>query len=268
MLAQSFHWCGSFKEGERWQKAAPSCASLVSNGPSHGSKRYCESKDYRVEQNSCKSDWFNVLVRKPNKIKVVASNTIMRSDMHAVLGRGKVADILSWKNKTLSGGILGGVTVLWVLFELTEYSLATFFCHILMLLMITLFTWSKSAGLIKRNPPTSNEIRLPESAFRFFFDQINETILTFYRTSTGQKGLKTFFVTLAGLYILSFIGSLFSTMTFAYLVFACCATIPAFYEQNKMQVHEIFGHSYREINNSLKDFRSKLVDKIPRGKDD
>jgi hypothetical protein len=61
-----------------------------------------------------------------------------------------VADILSWKNKTLSGGILGGVTVLWVLFELTGYSLATFFCHILMLLMITLFTWSKSAGLTKR----------------------------------------------------------------------------------------------------------------------
>eukprot|EP00258_Populus_trichocarpa_P046754 XP_024462773.1 reticulon-like protein B14 [Populus trichocarpa] len=250
MLAKSFHWCGSFKEGERWQKAAPSCASLVSNGPSNESRKYCESKDYRVEPNNCKSDWlrgsklqtldewFNVLVRKPNKIKVVASNTIMRSDMHAVLGRGKVADILSWKNKTLSGGILGGVTVLWVLFELTGYSLATFFCHILMLLMITLFTWSKSAGLTKRNPPTSNDIRLPESAFRFFFDQINETILAFYKTSMGQQ------------------------------VFACCATIPAFYEQNKMQVHEIFGQSYREINNSLKDFRSKLFDKIPRGKDD
>ncbi|KAG6765887.1 hypothetical protein POTOM_029945 [Populus tomentosa] len=218
--------------------------------------------------------------------------------MHAVLGQGKgnactylplslfmwseihfsnasvylvpfvVADILSWKDKTSSGGILGGVTVLWVLFELTGYSLATFFCHILMLLMITLFTWSKSAGLIKRNPPTSNDIRLPESAFRFFFDQVNETILIFYKTSMGQKGLKAFFVTLAGLYILSFIGSLISTMTFAYLVFACCATIPTFYEQNKMQLHEIFGQSYREINNSLKDFRSRLVDKIPRGKDD
>lgn len=45
-----------------------------------------------------------------------------------------------------------------------------------------------------RNPPTSNDIRLPESAFRFFFDQINETILAFYKTSMGQKGLKTFFV--------------------------------------------------------------------------
>ncbi|KAH8500713.1 hypothetical protein H0E87_015802 [Populus deltoides] len=119
MLAKSFHWRGSFKEGERWQKATPSCASLVSNGPSNESRKYCESKDYGVEPNNCKSDWlrgsklqtldewFNVLVRKPNKIKVVASNTIMRSDMHAVLGRGKVADMLSWKNKTLSGGILG-----------------------------------------------------------------------------------------------------------------------------------------------------------------
>jgi hypothetical protein len=80
MLAKSFHWCGSFKEGERWQKAAPSCASLVSNGPSNESRKYCESKDYRLEPNNCKSDWlrgsklqtldewFNVLVRKPNKV--------------------------------------------------------------------------------------------------------------------------------------------------------------------------------------------------------
>ncbi|KAF9677373.1 hypothetical protein SADUNF_Sadunf08G0100900 [Salix dunnii] len=170
-----------------------------------------------------------------------------------------IADILLWKNKTLSGGILGGVTAIWLLLGLAEYSLVTVFAHILMLLMIALFTWSKIAGLIKTIPPTSNEIRLPESAFRFFFDQLNETILTFYKTSIRQKGLKTFFVTLAGLYILSFIGSILSTMTFAYL---------AFYGQNKMQLDEVLGKNYKEMNNLLKDFRSKLFDKIPRGKDD
>ncbi|KAF3559033.1 hypothetical protein F2Q69_00016540 [Brassica cretica] len=47
--------------------------------------------------------------------------------VHKVLGRGKhiepATDIFMWKNKKMSGGVLGGATAAWVLLELMEYHL-------------------------------------------------------------------------------------------------------------------------------------------------
>ncbi|WZZ54166.1 hypothetical protein YC2023_054273 [Brassica napus] len=52
--------------------------------------------------------------------------------VHKVLGRGKhmlapicepATDIFMWKNKKMSGGVLGGATAAWVLLELMEYYL-------------------------------------------------------------------------------------------------------------------------------------------------
>lgn len=59
-----------------------------------------------------------------------------------------VADILLWKNRNLSAAILVAVTVLWLLFEILEYNLITLLCYFLCFIMITLFIWSKAAGLI------------------------------------------------------------------------------------------------------------------------
>ncbi|CAK7326634.1 unnamed protein product [Dovyalis caffra] len=126
-------------------------------------------------------------------------------------------------------------------------------------------TWVSSAS-----NRTSTTWKVRDEVFFIFTGQRKECVCG-VGTGKDHSPLKTReawtapgFVTnenfaLAGLYSLSFVGSLFSTMTFTYL---------ALYEQNKMQLDEIFGQSYRELNNSFRDFRSKLVDKIPRGKDD
>ncbi|KAJ0105021.1 hypothetical protein Patl1_19174 [Pistacia atlantica] len=43
--------------------------------------------------------------------------------VRAILGGGKVADILLWKNKTAAASLLIGMTVIWFLFEVMEYRL-------------------------------------------------------------------------------------------------------------------------------------------------
>ncbi|CAN1795472.1 Reticulon-like protein B2 [Linum perenne] len=37
--------------------------------------------------------------------------------LHLVLGAGKRADIILWRNKQLTGGIFGGITFMWLCFE-------------------------------------------------------------------------------------------------------------------------------------------------------
>jgi len=60
------------------------------------------------------------------------------------------ADIILWRNKQMSGGIVAGVTVVWLLFEWMGYHLLTFICHALILVLGVLFLWSNAASLVNR----------------------------------------------------------------------------------------------------------------------
>lgn len=61
-----------------------------------------------------------------------------------------VADVLLWRNKNLSAGILAGATVVWFLFDVVEYNLVALLCHIALLGMLMLFIWSNAAHLFDR----------------------------------------------------------------------------------------------------------------------
>ncbi|KAE8676130.1 Detected protein of unknown function [Hibiscus syriacus] len=50
--------------------------------------------------------------------------------MDAILGGGKVADVLLWRNPKVSTALLLGVTTTWFLFEVVEYNFVTLLCHI------------------------------------------------------------------------------------------------------------------------------------------
>lgn len=61
-----------------------------------------------------------------------------------------VADILLWRNKYLSAGVLAGATVIWFLFEVAEYHFLTLLCHISITTMLVVFIWSNVAALMDR----------------------------------------------------------------------------------------------------------------------
>lgn len=61
-----------------------------------------------------------------------------------------VADILLWRNKKLSAGILAVATLVWFLFDVVEYNLIELLSHISLLAMFFLLAWSWAAQLIDR----------------------------------------------------------------------------------------------------------------------
>ncbi|MBA0806380.1 hypothetical protein Gohar_005834 [Gossypium harknessii] len=159
--------------------------------------------------------------------------------LHQVLGAGKPADILLWRNKKLSGGVLGGVTSLWFLFEMLDYHLITLICHLMILALSVLFLWSNASNFINNSPPTIPEVVIPEKcllkAASCFTFEINRT-LDIVRTIATGKDLKTFLGAIAGLWFLSILGSCFNFLTMVYIVFILLYTVPVFYEKYEDKV--------------------------------
>ncbi|PKA61809.1 Mediator of RNA polymerase II transcription subunit 33A [Apostasia shenzhenica] len=150
-------------------------------------------KIHEYKRSSSSSDSEN---DEPLFVNVRKKRLFGRKDpVHTVLGGGKSADIMLWRNKPMSGGILAGVTVIWLLFEWMDYHLLTFICHSLIFFLAALFLWSNAASFINRDPPKFPEVILSEEMFltvaqaaRF---QINEAFATFRFVAMG-KDLKNF----------------------------------------------------------------------------
>ncbi|GAB2302550.1 Reticulon-like protein B4 [Dionaea muscipula] len=115
--------------------------------------------------------------------------------IHRVLGGGKLADVLLWRNKKISAGVLGGVTLLWSLFEVFEYHLLTFICHLLIVSLAVFFLWTNASSFVNKVPPRIPDLYIPEdpvlqfaSALRY---EINRGIVALRDIGSGRD-LKKF----------------------------------------------------------------------------
>ncbi|ONI17796.1 hypothetical protein PRUPE_3G179500 [Prunus persica] len=85
--------------------------------------------------------------------------------VHHLLGGGKSADVLLWRNKKISASVLTGATVTWVLFEWLNYHFLTLVGFALVLLMLAQFLWSNFSGIISRSPSEVPRLVVPDQLF-------------------------------------------------------------------------------------------------------
>lgn len=188
--------------------------------------------------------------------------------IHMVLGGGKPADIFLWKDKKVSAGVLGFVTLIWALFELVEYHLLTLVCHTLILALAVLFLWSNAASFINKSPPKFPEVTLPEdivlgvaSALRA---EINKALEILRNIALG-KDLKKFLGVVAGLWVLSILGSCWNFLTVFYICFVLLHTVPYLYDKFEDKVDAFGEKAEAEIKKQYAVFSVKVLSKIPVG---
>ncbi|XP_047962887.1 reticulon-like protein B2 [Salvia hispanica] len=188
--------------------------------------------------------------------------------LHKVLGGGKPADIFLWRDKKVSAGVLGVATVIWVLFELLEYHLLTLVCHILILGLAIVFLWSNAASFIKKSPPRIPEVVIPEdivwdvaSAFR---SEINFSLAILRDVASG-KDVKSFLAVIAGLWVLSILGSCLNFLTLFYVGFLLLHSVPLLYEKYEDQVDAFAEKAEAELKKQYAVFSSQVLSKILRG---
>ncbi|KAI3444479.1 hypothetical protein Pfo_001144 [Paulownia fortunei] len=188
--------------------------------------------------------------------------------VHKVFGGAKPADIILWRNKKISAAVLGGATAVWVLFELLEYHLLTLVCHISILALSLLFLWSNATTFINKRPPHIPEVRLPEDPFLevalALRVEINRALAVLREIASGRD-LKKFLLVVAGLWVLSIVGSCCNFLTLFYIVFVLLHTVPVLYEKYDDKIDAFAEKAMIEIKKQYAVFDSKVLSKIPRG---
>ncbi|XP_057424897.1 reticulon-like protein B9 [Lotus japonicus] len=200
-----------------------------------------------------------------SKVSTPSSGLIShQTPLHALLGGGKIADVLLWTDKVTSAAVVAGFSIVWFLFEVAEYNLLTLVCHTLIAFMLILFIWYNAAGLVTWRIPKINDIAIPESTIRYFHTKLNLFLRKFYEISTGQD-LKLFFVTISGLVIVSIIGNYFTIANLLYLMFLCFVTVPVMYERYEYEVDYLASKGNQDLRRLFSTLDSKFLNKIPRG---
>lgn len=192
--------------------------------------------------------------------------------VHKVFGGGKPADIFLWRNKKVSGGVLGAATVSWILFELLEYNLLTLFGHISILALAVLFLWSSASTFIHKTPPHIPEVHIPEEIVLQLASGLRIEInrgFTVLRDIASGRDLKKFLLVIAGLWVLSKLGSCCNFLTLIYIATVLLFSVPVLYEKYEDKVDDFGEKAMREMKKQYvvldEKVLSKVMSKIPKG---
>lgn len=192
--------------------------------------------------------------------------------VHKVFGGGKPADIFLWRNKKVSGGVLGAATLSWILFELLQYNLLTLFGHISILALAVLFLWSSATTFIHKKPPHIPEVHIPEEVVLQLASGLRIEInrgFTLLRNIALGRDLKKFLMVVAGLWVLSKVGSSCNFLTLIYIATVLLFTVPVLYEKYDDKVDAFGEKAMKEIKKQYavldEKVLSKVMSKIPRG---
>ncbi|OVA16932.1 Reticulon [Macleaya cordata] len=218
---------------------------------------------------SSSSDSDNEKPSSPSAVKSAMNRLFGRQKpVHKVFGGGKPADVFLWRNKKISASVLGVATAMWVLFELLEYHLLTLVCHCLILSLAILFLWSNASTFINKSPPRIPEVHLPEEPFLQIASALRIEInraFSVLRDIASGRDLKKFLGVIAGLWVLSIVGSWCNFLTLFYIVFVLLHTVPVLYEKYEDQVDSFAEKAMHEIKKQYVVFDAKVLSKIPRG---
>lgn len=223
-----------------------------------------------LPKSSSKSSSSNLFVSSEKSSVSVSLNRLFgrQKPVHRLLGGGQSADVLLWRNTRISGSVLAGATVIWLLFEWLNYHFLTLLCLAVVLSMTALFLWSNAAILINRSPPRMRPIALPKDIFVdaaiALRDKIN-SLLGFLQEVAIERDVKTFLAVSAGLWFLAIIGSCCNLLTILYIGFVAAHTLPVLYERNEDQVDSFINYILDEMKRHYGRFDSTVLRKIPKG---
>ncbi|GAA0185561.1 membrane traffic protein [Lithospermum erythrorhizon] len=178
--------------------------------------------------------------------------------VHHILGGGKSADVLLWRNKKISASVLTGATAIWVIFEWLNYNLLTFLAFGLVIGMIVQFVW---ANALKGRQSEIPRLVIPDELFVNIARKVGAEVnrgLYFIQDIACQGTLKQFLVVVLSLWAAAIAGSWCNFLTLIYIGFVGAHTLPVLYEKYEDEVDgfvtrllDQFQHHYKKMDTSV-----------------
>ncbi|KAK4730487.1 hypothetical protein R3W88_023475 [Solanum pinnatisectum] len=186
--------------------------------------------------------------------------------LHQILGGGFVADVVLWRRKDVTVGILVVTLFAWVVFEISGYTLLSLVSSVLFLLFAILFLWAKSAAILNRPAPPLPHLYLSEEmvneAAYFIRNHIN-MILSVSEDIALGKDTNMYVKVSTGLMLVSVVGGLTDFLTLGYTSLVIVLTVPALYEKYEDQVDAYVLMAYRKLWQLYHKFDAVCVNMVP-----
>ncbi|GAB2233611.1 hypothetical protein Droror1_Dr00002837 [Drosera rotundifolia] len=186
--------------------------------------------------------------------------------VHKLLGGGKSADILLWRDKKISGGVLAGATVVWVLFEWLNYHFLSIVFFLLALSLVVQFVWSNASGLVNRLPP---RLTIPDELFVNIAvaagAEVNKALGFLQDVALGGS-LKQFLMVVGSLIIVAIISSWCNFLTILYIGFIGAHTLPVLYEKYEDEVDSFVDNLLGRAQHQYKKIDARFLSQIPTAK--
>ncbi|KAK4359178.1 hypothetical protein RND71_021407 [Anisodus tanguticus] len=190
-----------------------------------------------------------------------------QTSLHQILGGGFVADVVLWRRKDVTVGILVLTLFAWVVFERSGYTLLSLVSSVFFLLFTILFIWAKSAAILNRPAPPLPHLYLSEEmvneAACFIRSHINMLLLVSEDIALG-KDTNMFVKVSGGLMLVAVIGGLADFLTLGYTSLVIVLTVPALYEKYEDQVDAYVLMAYRKLWQLYHKFDAVCVSKVQR----
>ncbi|URE35493.1 Reticulon [Musa troglodytarum] len=154
--------------------------------------------------------------------------------VHDVFGSGIVADVILWRRKDATIGMLVGALASWVVFEVAGCTLLSLVSNVLLLLICVLFAWAKAAGILNRPPPPIPEMHLSEEMAQeaaVFVRFHANMVLSAFNDIVQGKDSKLFYTIALWLWLISVVGGSTDILTLGYTSIVAVLTVPALYEK-------------------------------------
>ncbi|KAI3448135.1 hypothetical protein Pfo_004800 [Paulownia fortunei] len=189
-----------------------------------------------------------------------------RFSVHLALGGGAVADVLLWRKWCRSVAFLVGSTALWFLFEMAGYNLLSFISNVLLLLVVILFFWAKSASLLNRPLPPLPSLEVSEETVVKAADEmrvrVNYALSIAHDIAIGGN-LRLFCQVAIGLWVISYIGSFFNFLTLVYIGVLLSISLPVLYDKYQNPIDDKLSVAYNIAQVQYRKIDDKILRKIP-----
>eukprot|EP01018_Ginkgo_biloba_P033747 Gb_41628 [translate_table: standard] len=182
-----------------------------------------------------------------------------------ILGGGIAADVMLWRRRNVSVGILVGAAAAWILFEKSGYTLLSLLANVLLLLIIILFVWANAASVISRPPPPLPELELSEEMVNSTAASIRSRtnfLLTVAHDIALGKDSKLFMKVALCLWLISTVGGWFDFLTLGYMSLVISLTIPALYDKYEDHVDTYAHFVVKEFKKLYLKLDANVISKI------
>ncbi|KAH9736318.1 hypothetical protein WN944_004130 [Citrus x changshan-huyou] len=185
--------------------------------------------------------------------------------IHEILGGGLAADVILWRQKNVTVGILLVTLAAWVVFERSGYTLLSLVSSVLLLLIAILFLWAKAAAILNRPAPPLPELHLSEEMVNEVAALIRTRVNDFLSVSQDMalgKNSRLFFRVALYLWLISFVGGLTDFLTLGYTSLVIVLTLPALYERYEDHIDKYAILGYRKLRQLYVKIDKEFVSKV------